>query len=93
MICERHTAHTHSCLDASYHDNSSLESKLRLLTRDTLPNDIGKIPATNIRPTRRAIFHNVDLIGILVGIVILLAVITIWIAIGPLLPISSNWWF
>ncbi|KAF7588927.1 low-affinity Fe(2+) transport protein [Aspergillus hancockii] len=43
-------------------------------------------------PIQRAIFYYADLVGSLVGIAILLAVITIWIAIGPLLHFSSAWW-
>ncbi|PIG80329.1 low affinity iron transporter [Aspergillus arachidicola] len=91
-IRERHAAYTRSCLDAIFQVDASLEAKLRHLTGDTLPNDIVIIPAPRVSKIQRAIFYYADFVGTLVGIAILVAVIIIWIAIGPLLHFDSNWW-
>ncbi|KAE8398992.1 Low affinity iron permease-domain-containing protein [Aspergillus pseudonomiae] len=91
-IRERHAVYTRSCLDAIFHVDASLEAKLRQLTHDTLPNDTVIIPAPRVSPIQRAIFYYADFVGTLVGIAILVAVIIIWIAIGPLLHFDSNWW-
>ncbi|KAK6819075.1 hypothetical protein RU639_008110 [Aspergillus parasiticus] len=91
-IRERHAAYTRSCLDAIFQVDASLEAKLRHLTDDTLPNDIVIIPAPRVSKIQRVIFYYADFVGTLVGIAILVAVIIIWIAIGPLLHFDSNWW-
>ncbi|KAE8369176.1 Low affinity iron permease-domain-containing protein [Aspergillus caelatus] len=91
-IRERHAAYTRSCLDAIFQVDSSLETKLRQLTDDSLPNDLVIIPAPRVSKIQRAIFYYADFVGTLVGIAILVAVIVIWIAIGPLLHFDSNWW-
>ncbi|KAE8155052.1 Low affinity iron permease-domain-containing protein [Aspergillus avenaceus] len=91
-IRERHAAYTRSCLDAIFHVDSALERKLRLLTGDTLANSAVTIPAPKVNKIQRAIFYYADLVGTLVGITILLAVLVIWVGIGPLLHFQSNWW-
>lgn len=91
-ICERHATHTRRCLNAIFKIDSTLEFHLRLLTGDTLDNDVVIIPAPGVSKIQRTIFYYADLVGTLVGTAILLAVIIFWVAIGPLLHFDSNWW-
>ncbi|KAE8352294.1 Low affinity iron permease-domain-containing protein [Aspergillus coremiiformis] len=91
-IRERHAAYTRSCLDAIFHVDSTLEWKLRQLTNDTLPNNPVIISAPQVNRLQRAIFYYADFVGTLVGIAILIGVIIIWVAIGPLLHFDANWW-
>ncbi|KAE8372263.1 Low affinity iron permease-domain-containing protein [Aspergillus bertholletiae] len=91
-IRERHDAYTRCCFDAIFQVDASLEAKLRQLTHDSLSNDVVIIPAPRVSKIQRAIFYYADFVGTLVGIAILLAVIIIWVAIGPLLHFDSNWW-
>ncbi|WPH03155.1 Hypothetical protein R9X50_00603100 [Acrodontium crateriforme] len=91
-IRERHSDYSLKCLDATFRVDSALEAKLRLLTGDKLENDTVIIPAPRVRALQRAINYYADVVGTLVGIAILLVVTVVWIAIGPIMHFSSNWW-
>lgn len=91
-IRERHSAYTLSCLNAIFKVDSTLEFRLRLLTGDNIDNDVVIIPAPKVNRIQRAIFYYADLVGTLVGITILLTVMAVWVAIGPLLHFNTNWW-
>ena len=91
-IRERHSAYTRKCLNAIFLVDSALEVKLRSLTGDTLANDVVIIPAPKVNRIQRVIFYYADVIGTLVGIVLLFVVLAIWVAIGPALEFSDNWW-
>ncbi|WEW60276.1 hypothetical protein PRK78_005761 [Emydomyces testavorans] len=91
-IRERHSAYSNRCLDAIFKVDSALESRLRSLTGDTLSNPLVVIPAPKVNRVQRVIFYYADFVGTLVGIVLLLTVIIAWVAVGPLLQFSSNWW-
>ncbi|KAF4155524.1 hypothetical protein CNMCM8927_004073 [Aspergillus lentulus] len=91
-IRERHSAYTVSCLNAIFKVDATLEFRLRLLTGDNIDNDVVIIPAPKVSGVQRAIFYYADLVGTLVGITILLIMMIIWVAIGPLLHFNANWW-
>ncbi|KAK0863743.1 hypothetical protein LTR87_016080 [Friedmanniomyces endolithicus] len=91
-IRERHSAYTKICLDATFRLDSFLERKLRLLTGDKLEKDVVVIPPPKFNALQRAIYYYADVVGTLVGIAVLLIVMVVWVAIGPLLQFSDNWW-
>jgi low-affinity ferrous iron transport protein len=91
-IRERHSAYTRKCLNAIFLVDSALEVKLRSLTGDTLDNDVVIIPAPKVNRIQRGIFYYADFVGTLLGIAILIVVLAVWVAIGPALQFSDNWW-
>jgi len=91
-IRERHSEHARVCLEATFRVDSHLERKLRSITGDKLPNIEVIIEPPKVNWLQRAIYYYSDLVGTLVGIAILFVVITVWLAIGPLLHFDSNWW-
>lgn len=91
-IRELDCSYINSSLQHAFRTDATLERKLRQLTGDTLENDAVVIPAPRVNLVQRAIYYYSDVIGTLVGIAILLAVVAVWIAIGPLLQFGSNWW-
>jgi low-affinity ferrous iron transport protein len=91
-IHERHSAYVKKCLDAVFQADSNLELKLRELADDSLDNQPVIIPPPKVNWIQRAIFYYADFVGTLVGIAILLTVVAAWMAIGPLLDFSANWW-
>ncbi|KAM5435177.1 hypothetical protein MferCBS31731_006474 [Microsporum ferrugineum] len=91
-IHERHSGYMKRCLDAIFSVDSRLELRLRSLTGDRLSNGMVIIPAPKMNSIQRAIFYYADFVGTLVGIAILMAVIAVWAAVGPLLHFSSGWW-
>lgn len=91
-IQERHGAHIDKCLDTLFRVDSAIEINLRTITRDTIPNPIVTIPAPKVGRIQRAIFYYADVVGTLVGIAILITVIIVWLAIGPVMSFNSNWW-
>ena len=70
----------------------ALESRLRQMTRDTIPNEEITIRPHKVNRLQRAISYYADLVGTLVGIALLVTVTAIWIAIGPSLYFDSSWW-
>lgn len=91
-IRELHHDYSLKCLQATFRVDSALEGKLRLLTGDSLENDIVVIDAPKTSPVQRVINYYADVVGTLVGIAILIVVTVVWIAIGPVMHFSSNWW-
>jgi low-affinity ferrous iron transport protein len=91
-IRERHNRYAERCLDIIFKADASLERNLRLKTNDTVPNPPVVVPAPKVTRIQRAIDYYADVVGTLVGIVLLLLVIIAWVAIGPVLSWSSNWW-
>ena len=90
-IRERHSKHTADCLNAVYEVDSALERSLRLLTGDIEANDYFIVPAPKVNWLQRAIFYYADVVGTLVGVVLLVIVMIVWIAIGPWLKFDDNW--
>ncbi|GFF87525.1 low-affinity iron/zinc ion transport protein fet4 [Aspergillus udagawae] len=91
-IRERHSAYTLSCLNAIFKVDATLEYRLRLLTGDNIENNVVILPAPKVSGVQRAIFYYADFVGTLVGITILLVMMIVWVAIGPLLHFNANWW-
>ena len=91
-IRERHGAHLSQCLDALFRVDSAIEATLRSVTHDTIPNPVVTIPAPKVGRVQRAIFYYADVVGTLVGIALLITVMAVWLAIGPVLSFNSNWW-
>lgn len=92
IVRERHAEYSEKCLDAVFNVDIALESRLRALTGDQQDNPEVIIPSPRVNIVQRGIFFYSQLVGTLVGIVILTAVFTIWLAIGPLTDFDSNWW-
>jgi low-affinity ferrous iron transport protein len=90
-IRERHAEHTRRCMDAIYHVDSALELKLRVLTGDRLENECVVIPRPKTNVAQRVIFYYADIVGTLVGVALLIAVLVVWICIGPALQFNSTW--
>lgn len=91
-IRECHNQYTERCLDVIYRADSTLEHNLRLRTDDSIPNQPIVIPAPKTSKIQRAIDYYADVVGTLAGIALLLIVVTVWVAVGPLLSWSANWW-
>jgi low-affinity ferrous iron transport protein len=91
-IRERHTKYMTQCLQKIWAVDAALELKLRSVTGDTIPNAVVVIPAPKQSRIQRAIDYYADLVGTLIGIVILILVFVLWVAVGPALHWDSNWW-
>jgi len=91
-IRERHSSYTTKCLEVIYVVDSALELRLRSATGEKVENSSIAIPIPRRTRIQRAIVYYADLVGTLVGIVILILVLVVWIAIGPALSFNSNWW-
>lgn len=91
-IRERHTDYLYKCLDVTFRADSALELKLRLLTGDELSNEAVVIAAPKVKFIQRAIYYYADLVGTLIGIAILISVILVWLAIGPVMSFNTTWW-
>ncbi|PYI33237.1 Low affinity iron permease [Aspergillus indologenus CBS 114.80] len=78
---ERYADYNNTSLDAMFRLDSTLEMKLRCLTKDDLPN-----------PMAVVIFYYADIVGTLVGLMLLVLVIIVWTAVGPVLHYDSSWW-
>ncbi|RDA93036.1 hypothetical protein CP533_0697 [Ophiocordyceps camponoti-saundersi (nom. inval.)] len=91
-VQERHAAHTERCLQAIFEHDSAVERALRVMTGDDVPNETVVVVAPRMSRIQRAILYYADLVGTLTGIAILTAVMVVWLAIGPVMGFSSNWW-
>ncbi|CAG8397393.1 unnamed protein product [Penicillium salamii] len=83
---------TMTCVDAIFRTDATIELKLRELNQDQFPN-----PAEIISPRKEgcfqtAIYYYADLIGTLVGIIVLVVVIIAWVAVGPIFKHDRTWW-
>lgn len=92
ILRERHASYINSCLDAIHRVDAALETKLRSLTKDDIPNAEVHVPAAKVSAIQRAINYYADIVGALTGVVILILVFIVWLAIGPILHFDSNWW-
>ena len=90
-IRQRHSLHMAKCLDEAYELDSALEQKLRALTGDKTPNEVFVIEAPQADRLQRAIFYYADIVGTLVGVALLIIVIIVWVAVGPLLKFNDTW--
>lgn len=91
-IRERHTKYMTKCLEAIWKVDAALELRLRMATGDKIENPPVAIPAPKRSRIQRGIDYYADLVGTLVGIVILIFVLIVWVAIGPALHFDANWW-
>lgn len=91
-IGERFDKYTKYILRDLHELDTQLETKLRLLTGDRIPNAIITIAPTKVGKIQRAVFYYADLVGTLTGLAILVGVIIVWVCVGPTLQFNSNWW-
>ena len=91
-IRERHTKYMIKCLEAIWEVDAALEVRLRVATGDKIENPPVVIPVLKRSRIQRGIDYYADLVGTLVGIAILIFVIIVWVAIGPVLHFDANWW-
>ncbi|KAM3521539.1 hypothetical protein NHJ13051_006188 [Beauveria bassiana] len=91
-IRERHALFTNRWLNLLFEADSSVELRLRQITGDGTPNESVEVPAPKMSRLQRAIFYYADFVGTLTGVAILIAVIFAWVAIGPAMGFSANWW-
>ncbi|KAK6501609.1 low-affinity Fe(2+) transport protein [Arthrobotrys musiformis] len=89
---ECYSDYTNICMDAIYRVNACLELELRILTDDESANEPVLIPAPKENWLQLCIYYYADVVGTLVGIIILVVVIAVWIAVGPVLKFNNNWW-
>jgi low-affinity ferrous iron transport protein len=91
-IRERHSDYTTKCLECIYLVDATLELRLRTITGDCIENRPVVILAPKRGIIQRGIDYYADLVGTLIGIALLFFVFIIWVAIGPAMSFSSNWW-
>lgn len=91
-IRERHDKYAATCLDLIYTADAALELKLRAATGDEDPNEVVIIEAPDVGRVQRCINFYADLVGTLLGIMLLVVVLIIWVAIGPVMSFDSDWW-
>lgn len=89
---ECYADYVNNCLDAIFRLDATLEQELRCISEDDLPNEPEVIPPPRENLLQIAVFHYADIIGTLVGIIILLVVIVAWAAVGPVFHFNDNWW-
>ena len=90
-IRERHHNYSTKCLRLIYAADAALELRLRTVTGDTVPNPAVSIPAPKVSKIQRGINFYADLVGTLLGIIILFIVLGIWVVLGPVMSFGSNW--
>ncbi|KAK9374341.1 Low affinity iron permease-domain-containing protein [Lipomyces chichibuensis] len=91
-IREQHRQYTESCMALIHKTDSALELRLRTITGDTIENEPVVIPGPQVTKIQRAIYYYADVVGTLVGIVLMLIVVVIWVVIGPAMSFDANWW-
>ncbi|KAB2107847.1 hypothetical protein AG0111_0g3664 [Alternaria gaisen] len=91
-VRERHSRYTVECLKAIWKVDSALELRLRKLTGDRTENPKIVMMEPKRSMIQRAIDYYADLVGTLAGVVILIIIILVWVACGPVLHFNSNWW-
>ncbi|CAG8922754.1 unnamed protein product [Penicillium salamii] len=83
---------TMACVDAIFRTDATIELKLRELNQDQLPNLPEIVSPRKEGCFQTAIYYYADLIGTLVGIVILVLVVIGWVAVGPIFKHDRTWW-
>ncbi|KAK9236569.1 Low affinity iron permease-domain-containing protein [Lipomyces kononenkoae] len=91
-IREQHRQYSESCMALVYKTDSALELRLRTITGNTIDNEPVVIPGPYVSRTQRAIYYYADVVGTLVGIVLMGIVLVVWIVIGPAMKFDANWW-
>lgn len=91
-VRERHSRYSAECLEAIWKADSALELRLRTLTGDTIENCVIVVPQRQRNKIQRAIDYYADLVGTLAGVAILVVIVLIWLACGPVLHFNSSWW-
>ncbi|KAF4624647.1 hypothetical protein G7Y89_g13523 [Cudoniella acicularis] len=81
-----------SCLQYALKIDAEVEHRLRELTSDSKPNPIFEIAPRKRDWIERSIDGFADIMGSGVGVVLSLTVTIVWIAVGPTLEFSDNWW-
>jgi low-affinity ferrous iron transport protein len=89
---ERHEKHLQDCVSLIYSADARLERMLREATGDQIENSISIIPAPEVSKIQRVINFYADLVGTLLGIVLLILVLVVWVVLGPIMSFNDNWW-
>ncbi|KAJ5872604.1 uncharacterized protein N7529_004957 [Penicillium soppii] len=89
---ECYADYTNTCVDAIFRLDATLEQELRRLTQDEIPNTTEVISAPKESYLQVVVYYYADVIGTLLGIIILLLVIVTWGAIGPVFKFNNTWW-
>jgi low-affinity ferrous iron transport protein len=91
-IRERHAQYSSHCLNAIFQVDSALELKLRRLTNYHDDNLVIVVPPPKVNTLQKWILYYADVVGTLLGILILLVALVVWALIGPVMHFDSNWW-
>ncbi|KAJ5392009.1 Low affinity iron permease-domain-containing protein [Penicillium cosmopolitanum] len=83
---------TNICLDSIFKLDAKLERELRRVSRDELPNLTVTIAPPKESYLQMVIFYYADIIGTLVGIIILVLVVIAWVVVGPVFHFNNTWW-
>lgn len=83
---------TNICLDSIFKLDAKLERELRRVSRDGLPNLTVTIAPPKENYLQMVIFYYADIIGTLVGIIILVLVVIAWVVVGPVFHFNNTWW-
>ncbi|KAI4756410.1 Low affinity iron permease [Aureobasidium sp. EXF-3400] len=89
---ERHEKHLQDCVSLIYSADATLERMLRDATGDKVENQTFIIPAPEVGKIQRVINFYADLVGTLLGIVLLALVLVVWVVLGPVMSFNDNWW-
>jgi low-affinity ferrous iron transport protein len=89
---ECYADYTKTCVDAIFKLDASLELELRRLNKDKLPNSAEVILPPRESYLQVVVYYYADVIGTLVGIIILLLVIFTWAGVGPVFKFNNTWW-
>ncbi|KAJ5744975.1 hypothetical protein N7533_009845 [Penicillium manginii] len=83
---------TNICLASIFKLDAKLERELRRVSQDELPNLTVTIAPPKESYLQMVIYYYADIIGTLVGIIILVLVIIAWVAVGPVFQFNNTWW-
>lgn len=89
---ECYADYTNTCVDAIFRLDATLEKELRHLSQDELSNTSETIMPPKESYLQVVVFYYADVIGTLVGIIVLLLVVITWAAAGPAFHFNNTWW-
>ncbi|KAF3392846.1 Low-affinity iron/zinc ion transport protein fet4 [Penicillium rolfsii] len=89
---ECYADYTNICLDAIFRLDSTLEVELRLLSEDDVPNSVEVDVPPKENYLMKVIYYYADIVGTLVGMLVLVAVVITWAALGPVFQFNNTWW-
>lgn len=92
IVRERHADYRRACLHAIYSADARLEKRLRSLTGDRKANEVIVIGARRVNIVQRGIQLYAQMVGALVGVVLLVCAIAVWLAVGAPMHFNSSWW-